>query len=202
VAAEKVVDQAVASQNGPKDAATDEALTVTSDGIAGMSVLRGLMLYGAISVFAALYIDFMVSILNAKSGVKPAIDGTLIAAAAALSGVLGSAFALKIGVKPSSTTINSELADHESKAKAGKASRAAATIRKVLSLEPSSENAKSWPLTFGIWAYAVVAAAVAIVYIFNQNETPGTVKALAVTFGGYVIALVQTAYGMAKKAGE
>ncbi len=47
-----------------------------------------------------MYIDFIVVISTSKGGAKPAIDATLISAAAALSGVLGSAFALKIGVKP------------------------------------------------------------------------------------------------------
>jgi hypothetical protein len=48
----------------------------------------------------------------------------------------------------------------------------------------------------GIWAYAVVASAVAITDVVNQNETPSTIKALAVAFAGYVIALVNAAYRM------
>jgi hypothetical protein len=42
------------------------------------------------------------------------------------------------------------------------------------------------------------AIAVALTYILNQNETPGTIKALAVAFAGYVIALINTAYGLTK----
>jgi fructoselysine-6-P-deglycase FrlB-like protein len=42
--------------------------------------------------------------------------------------------------------------------------------------------------------YAVVASAVAITYVLNQGETPDSIKALAVAFGGYVIALVNAAY--------
>ncbi len=95
--------------------------------------------------------------------------------------------------------VNDELADHIAKAKDGDASGVAAAIRRALSLEPSAPNAKSWPLTFGIWAYAAVASAVVVAYILNQNETPGPVKALAVTFGGYVIALINAVYGMAKQ---
>lgn len=72
--------------------------------------------------------------------------------------------------------------------------------RRVLSLEPASTEAASWPKTFGIWVYAVVGSAVAITYVVNQNETPGTIKALAVAFGGYVIALVTAAYGMTTKS--
>jgi hypothetical protein len=182
----------------PSPAPTDQAPTA-NDGIGGMSALRGLMLYGAILAFAGLYAYFMVVISTSRHGVKPALDATLISAAAALSGVLGSAFALKIGVKPSAALVNHELAAHAKAAARGERSKLVALIRKALSLEPSDVTAKSWPLTFGIWAYAAVASAVVVVYILNQNETPGTVKALAVTFGGYVIALINTAYGLTKQ---
>ena len=70
----------------------------------------------------------------------------------------------------------------------------AARIWQTLSLEPESTSAASWPKTFGIWVYAIVASAVAVTYVLNQHETPGTIKALAVAFGGYVIALVTAAY--------
>src|ERR1700728_4158100 len=85
-----------------------------SDGdeqIGGMSTLRGLIVYGAVLAFAGLFIDFMVVISNAKTGTKPPIDATLISAAAALAGVLGSAFALKVGVPPSPAAVNRKLAE-------------------------------------------------------------------------------------------
>ncbi|HWF36173.1 MAG TPA: hypothetical protein VG295_12420 [Solirubrobacteraceae bacterium] len=170
-----------------------------NDGIAGMSAMRGLMLYGAVLAFTGLYIDFIVVISSAKSGIKPNIDATLISTAAALSGVLGSAFALKIGVRPSAGAVNRELAAHAARAQAKRASTIVAGFRRALSLEPSGSGAKSWPLTFGIWAYAIVASSVVAAYILNQNETPGAVKALAVTFGGYVIALINMAYGMTRQ---
>jgi hypothetical protein len=50
-------------------------------------------------------------------------------------------------------------------------------------------------MTFGIWVYAFVASAVAITYVLNPNETPGPIKGLA-SFGGYVLALITTAYGV------
>ncbi|MGO9972708.1 MAG: hypothetical protein ACLP01_07870 [Solirubrobacteraceae bacterium] len=169
----------------------------TNDGIAGMSVLRGLLLYGAVLTFAGLYIYFVVLISTSKGGTKPPIDATLISATAALSGVLGSAFALKIGVAPNPTLVNKGLAAHLAHSQANKA---AVEIRRALSLEPSDPVAKSWPLTFGIWAYAIVGSMVLVTYLLNQNETPDAVKALAVTFGGYMIALINMAYGMTKQS--
>ena len=169
------------------------------DGIGGMSALRGLLVYAAVLAFAGLYIDFIVVISNSRSGVTPAIDGTMISAAAALSGVLGSAFALKIGVTPTSAQINQGLARHATQAKhKGLASKFAVTVRRALSLEPERPDANSWPLTLGIWAYGAIATAVAVAYVLNQNETPGAVKALAVTFAGYVLALIHMAYGLTK----
>jgi hypothetical protein len=166
-----------------------------NDQVGGMSALRGLLVYGAVLTFAGLFIDFMIVISAARHGVKPTIDATLIAAAAALSGVLGSAFALKIGVTPSPAAVNRSLAAHLNSTDR---SRVAARIRQALSLEPSTTTDKSWPLTFGIWVYAIVAAATVVVYILNQHETPDSVKALAVTFSGYVLALLNMAYGLSK----
>jgi hypothetical protein len=166
-----------------------------TDQIGGMSTLRGLIVYGAVLAFAALFVDFMVVISDAKAGTKPSINATLISAAAALSGVLGSAFALKIGVSPSPAAVNRALASH---LRDTSRSRVAARIRQAMSLEPSTTTDSSWPLTFGIWVYAVVASATLVVYVLNQNETPSSVKALAVTFGGYVVALLNMAYGLSK----
>ena len=167
-----------------------------NDQIGGMSTLRGLIVYGAVLAFAGLFIDFMVVISSAKPGIKPSIDATLISAAAALAGVLGSAFALTVGVPPSPAAVNRKLAAH---LKDPNRNKAAASIRRAFSLEPSATDDVSWPLTFGIWVYAIVASATVVVYVLNQNETPSSVKALAVVFGGYVIALLNSAYGLSKR---
>lgn len=190
--------QAQAQDNGPPEQPSTQIppSAASNDGIAGMSALRGLLVYGAVLTFAGLFAYFMVVISTAKSGVTPGIDSALIGAAAALAGVLGSAFALKIGVAPDSSHVNAELGAHVKAAKAGQRARTGAIIRKALSREPSDVTSKSWPLTFGIWAYAVVASATAVVYILNQRETPSSVRALAVAFGGYVLALLNMAYGL------
>ena len=174
-----------------------EAFTIPHDDsaprIAGMSELKGLVLYGAIFTFAGLYIAFIVQIITARAGAAPKLDASLVSAAAALAGVLGSAFALEIGTKTSDAFTNSSL-KRASKDATSPKEKAAVRIWQTLSLEPKSTRAASWPKTFGIWVYAIVASAVAVTYVLNQNETPGTIRALAVAFGGYVIALVTAAY--------
>jgi hypothetical protein len=194
-AAEAAPQVPVGANQQPPNGQAQQPADAANDQIGGMSTMRGLIVYGAVLVFAGLFIDFMVLISRAHAGVKPSINGTLISAAAALSGVLGSAFALKIGIAPSPANVNQSLSNHLNDPSR---SQIAAQIRRALSLEPSATTDKSWPLTVGIWVYGIVASATVVVYILNQNETPSSVKALAVTFGGYVLALLNMAYGLTK----
>jgi hypothetical protein len=169
--------------------------------IAGLSILKGLLLYGATLAFAGLYAYFMYRIANAPTGKPPGLDSTMIATAAALAGVLGSAFALVTGT--STPVVNAGLKDALDKLDDPNVSlrdKVVVRARRILSFEPGDTDQASWPLTFGIWAYAAVAAGVAAVYILNRGETPPEVKALAIAFAGYVLALVNAAYGIAAKA--
>ena len=171
--------------------------------IAGISALKGIILYGATLTFAALYVYFITRIFGAKPGQPPRLDGVMVSTAAALAGVLGSAFALEIGTSPAKSNTNPELGKAlraASEKSTSATDRAKARIRQVFSLEPGDTHSASWPKTFGIWLYALVATAVALTYILNQTETPGTIKALAVAFAGYVIALVNSAYNLSKRS--
>jgi hypothetical protein len=165
--------------------------------IAGLSVLKGLLLYGASLAFAGFYAYFMEEIVSARAGHAPAFAPALVAAAAALAGVLGSAFALVIGVPTGQGGVNQDLSAEFDKDQQNR--RRGVWIWRLLSLEPAGTKQASWPLTAGIWTYAIVASAVAIVYFLHSAETPETIKALAVAFAGYVITLVTTAYGLATK---
>ena len=69
-------------------------------------------------------------------------------------------------------------------------------IHEGLSLEVSGPDKPSWPITVGIWVYALVGSGVAVTYALNERQTPGPVKALAVTFAGYVVALLTVAFGI------
>jgi hypothetical protein len=174
---------------------TTEAVAENAAGaprIAGISSLKGLILYGAILTFAGLYIYFIVRISEASVG-QPALDATLVSAAAALAGVLGSAFALEIGTATDPASTNHALREALS-GSAGAKGKTVTRLWRTLSLEPSDVGSASWPKTFGIWVYAIVASAVAITYVLNQNQTPGAIKGIAVAFGGYVIALITAAY--------
>jgi hypothetical protein len=176
-----------------------------ADQVAGIPVLKGLVLYGATIAFACFYGYFIDRIVTAATGVPPSLNVALVGAAAALAGILGSAFALVVGT--SSQAPNEALA---ADLRAHAALRSLGTrpprgdvvrvwLRKALSLEPGARSASSWPLTFGIWTYAAVAGAVAVTYFLYQAETPDAVKALALVFAGYVVSLMTAAYGIASR---
>jgi hypothetical protein len=161
--------------------------------IAGISALKGLILYGATLTFTGLYAYFIVEIFGAAPGTQPKFDAAMVSAAAALAGVLGSAFALEVGTPQEESKTNRDLAE-ALRVATKSTDRAKARIRQIFSLEGGSTTTASWPKTFGIWVYAIVATAVALTYVLNQTETPSTIKALAVAFGGYVVALINNAY--------
>src|SRR5207302_5072928 len=140
-----------------------------------------------------LYAYFMEQIAEAANNTPPHLNTAMVSAAAALAGILGSAFALVLGV-PSRAT-NERLAAALKVEKDAKPPKGT-FLRRVLSLEPAGTEHPSWPQTFGIWMYAAVAFAVAIVYFLNQGETPPEIKALATAFAGYVIAFMTVAYGI------
>jgi hypothetical protein len=159
--------------------------------IGGLSVLKGLMLYGAVLTFAGLYVYFIVRISGASG--YPRIDSALITTAAGLGGVLGSAFALEIGTPTEPASTNRRLR-HAAETAGNRKQRVVARLRQGLSLEPKRVDSASWPKTFGIWVYAVIAFAVAVTYVLNQDSTPPAIRALAIAFGGYVVALLNAAY--------
>jgi hypothetical protein len=189
----------ITGDDGADDGADDEP-DDSQDAIAGTSMLRGLLLYAAVLAFAALYIDFIVQILSRSTAGAATLNPAMVGTAAALAGVLGSAFALSMGVTP--RQLNTSLEQHidRERKKAAKTKTPpkltfALFLHKALSVEAGGKKDKSWPLTFGIWAYATVGSAVALTYIFNQRHTPDAVKALAVTFAGYILALIHNAFG-------
>jgi hypothetical protein len=178
---------------GLRLASTRDDRAPASMRIAGISELKGLVLYGATLTFVGFYAYFIVEIAQAPSHKPPQLSTAMVSAAAALAGVLGSAFALAVGTP--TVDVNEDLAQSLRSDTITKRTR----VRQFLSLEPSGVYSASWPQTFGIWMYACVALAVAAVYLLNQAETPDTMRALAVAFVGYVVALMTGAYGIATK---
>ena len=164
--------------------------------IGGLCVLKGVIIYAATLTFAGFYVYFIVRIFQA-TGRPPTFDPAMVSAGAALAGVLGSAFALVIGLPTDKNSVNESMqkAIDRSKHNASKPKdKVVLRLRTIFSYEPPNAQSSSWPMSFGIWAYALVASAVAVTYFLNQQETPDTIKTLAVAFAGYVIALLTSVY--------
>jgi hypothetical protein len=165
--------------------------------IAGLPVLKGLILYGATLSFAGFYAYFMEEIATAKSGTPPSLSGVLIGAAAAIAGVLGSGFALAIGVPTTPGQTNHGLVALRAADPVNSVKTTSFRVRRLFSYEAAGTDLSSWPLTFGVWAYAVVAVAVALVFFIWPDQTPAEIKALALGFAGYVITFLHSAYSNA-----
>jgi hypothetical protein len=185
---------------------TDQAVSATGaadNGVAaqigGLCVLKGTIIYATTLTFAGFYIYFMLEIFQAN-GKPPTFDPAMVSASAALAGVLGSAFALVIGLPTDKSSVNPGIQEAIDNA-AKPMEKIVPWLRKILSYEPRNAQSSSWPMTFGIWAYAVVASAVAVTYFLNQNETPDTIETLAVAFAGYVIALLNSVYQLTTNGG-
>jgi hypothetical protein len=141
--------------------------------VGGMRTLRELLIIGFVLAFVAVYADFMRDIWRAGEGDPPEFNDALVTLAGSLAGVLGSAFALSLGVaKPPGEV---------------KAGRLSARVKRPFA-------GLSLSVTLGIWAYALIGALAAATTIFNIDETPEAVKALSSVFVGYILALASTAF--------
>jgi hypothetical protein len=143
--------------------------------VGGMRTLRELLIVGFVVAFVLLYGDFIVDIWRARMDERPppAFNDGVVTLAGALAGVLGTAFAVALGVAKPAVMRDAT-------------GRLAGARNRFAGLSPS--------LTLGIWAYALVGAAAAFTATVNLDETPDVVKALSSVFVGYILALASTAF--------
>lgn len=135
----------------------------------GMNVepLRKILVALFLAGFVALYGYFLIAIIQAPSDTPPQLDDRLVGLAATMSGVLGTAFAVALGVKSQGG------------------------VRGAFALPSISLNTL---LGVGLWAYAAVGVAALVTYILNLDETPGSISSLALVLVGYVAGAVTNAY--------
>lgn len=142
--------------------------------VGGMRTLRELLVVGLVAAFVVVYGDFMIDIWDARRDGEqpPGFNDGLVAFAGALAGILGSAFAVALGI-----------AKPEVDERQGRLAGARNRVRGL-----------SLSVTLGIWAYAIVGAAAAVTALVNLEETPDPIKALSSVFVGYLLALASTAF--------
>jgi hypothetical protein len=157
-------------------AADQEQLSI----VGGVGALKALLIVGFVLAFVAVYGYFIEKIWTASSGRPPSFDAAIIATAGALSGILGSGFALALGVaRPD-----------DSQAPRFVPARVADKFKGI-----------SITLTLGIWAYAIVGGAACVTTLLNTGETPEVVKGLAAVFGGYILTLASGAFRSIRSSG-
>jgi hypothetical protein len=130
----------------------------------GVDELRKFVVLVVIIGFVGFYAYFDWQVFQAANGTPPVLGEVLVGVAALLSGAIGSAFAVALGVKPPGTE----------------------SVWRFPALKTI--------LGFGLWAYVVIGIITTGVYLFNPNETPGAVSGLALAIVGYFIAVLTGAY--------
>lgn len=148
--------------------------------VGGMRTLRELLVLGLVVAFVVVYGTFIWEIWEARAdnAAAPRYSDGLVAFAGSLAGVLGSAFAIALGIaKPAVDQPTGRFA---------RIKRPFAGI--------------SLSITLGIWAYALVGGAAAATALVNLEETPDPIKALSSVFLGYLLAVASTAFRAARPA--
>ncbi|MCV0403788.1 MAG: hypothetical protein K5924_08760 [Chloroflexi bacterium] len=131
----------------------------------GIDQLRRFLVAAFLLGFIALYAYFLLEVVRAPDGAPPALDERLVGIGAILSGALGSAFAVALGVEDQ-------------------------TMRTRAITMPSLQTL----LGLGLWAYALVAMTSIVVFALNLDETPVAISSLALVLVGFVAAIVTNAY--------
>jgi len=129
------------------------------------------LVLGAEFVYFALVTYLIVATFQSDHLKQPTINGAVVGAAGALAGIFGTAFAALLGL-PVVTKQND------------------GTFWGVVKSVVTVDNV----LAAGVVLYMVEGALLGGTYLIREVESPGVVKAIAVAFGGYVIAYVGKAY--------
>jgi hypothetical protein len=141
----------------------------------GVGAIRLLFLVGGLVAFAGLYIYFFVEIWTVDGKKPPAIDKQLVYVASVLGGVLGTFFAVALGIQRKDPDT-----DHTK-----------------LSLGPTllgTTGRGTAIATAALWIYFGVGLGAGVTAIFRSVQSPDSIKALASVFGGYGLAVFSAAF--------
>jgi hypothetical protein len=116
---------------------------------------------------------------DASTGTPPSISEGIVGVAGALATAFGIGYAAVLGVTANGVTFAAPSG-------AGRLRTFLAWLNHVVTLNNL--------LGAGVFAYMAAGAALGVTYLWNQSESPGIVKTIAVAFGGYVIAYLGIVY--------
>jgi len=127
--------------------------------------------------FVALFAWIMWQTWAASNGQPPSISGVREGAAGSLAVLLGAGYASVLGIQPQDS-----------------AKSATPTGFVALSKSVKDFLVNRLILFLGVFLYLLVGVASCVTYALNEGEAPAILKAVAVGFGGYVVAFIGSAY--------
>jgi hypothetical protein len=155
--------------------------TPPSDPALPVLAIRALTLLAAELAFVGLFVYFVVATWQA-SGSAPSFSAVQVSAGSALAVALGGGYALFLGVEPKGAALQ----EWNTLRTEGFWTRFWKFLQYLFTIRPV--------LVLGVLTYFAVCVTICITYAFNEAETPGVLRTVAVAFGGYVIAYIGTAF--------
>jgi hypothetical protein len=142
----------------------------------GVNAIKLFLLLGGLLAFVGLYGYFIVDIWGASGKKPPKIDKQLVYIASALGGVLGTFFAVALGVQRKDPATD------------------ASSLKLGPTLVGESKTVSDGLATAALWAYTIVGIVAAGTALIKTVQTPDAIKAVAATFGGYALAVFSAAF--------
>lgn len=144
-------------------------------GDAGVTVLRLLLVVGALATYGILWGIVFWKIWDAGGGTAPTISRTVLYVIGVLGGVLGTSFAAALGI---------ERQDPD------RDPRKLAFGSTVIGTTPAHRGKATATATLAIWLYAVIGAWGLLTVLVHQAQSPSGVKTAAAAFATAVTGLV------------
>ena len=144
------------------------------------AILRAAVAISGIAAFAALYVWVLADIWRAGA-TPPTLNTQLLYAATVLGGIIGTGFAVVVGVQrqdpeqtPRDLRLGGSMVD-----------------------TPTNNLPPAWlrlVADISVWVYGAVGAACLITVGFHNTQSPAAVKTIASVFAGYFIAILGSIY--------
>jgi hypothetical protein len=143
----------------------------------GVTFIRALFVVAGLLVFAGLYAYFIIEIWTTDEKKPPSLDKQLVYVASLLAGILGTFFAVALGIQAKDPDINQR------------------ELKLGTTLVAQERGPGAALGTVALWLFFAVGAASVITAFVKTVESPDSIKALAATFGGYGLAIFGAAFG-------
>lgn len=151
------------------------AATADQSSVAGVGLLRLLLVLGTLVTYGVLWIIVFWKVWDAGNGPAPTISTTLLYVLGIIGGILATAFAAALGIERKDPTRDP---------------RKLAFGSTVVGTTPDQRGKATAAATVAVWLYAIIGAWAGLTVLVHQVQSPADVKAIAAAFGTTVVGLV------------